>query len=111
MWGVVLNHWIRNMGSGRAAVRSIAALNAVSLKTFDAPYAEATQTHQLALLNMLEDGKVIGWPDDDLPQREFFETLRVHTIIGFLADPSYGGNKNFTGWKVIGYPGPAHHPQ
>ena len=34
----------------------------------------------------------------------FFETLRVHTIIAFLIDPDSdsGGNRDAVGWKVIG---------
>ena len=39
----------------------------------------------------------------------FFETVRAHTLIGFLADPSYGGNRGHAGWRVSGYPGPRHH--
>jgi gluconate 2-dehydrogenase gamma chain len=33
-----------------------------------------------------------------------FETLRVHTIVGFLIDPDSGraGNRDGLGWKVIG---------
>ena len=34
--------------------------------------------------------------------------MRAHTILGFLADPKYGGNRNHVGWKVVGYPGPRH---
>ena len=34
--------------------------------------------------------------------QSFFETLRQHTIEGFLIDPDYGGNRDGTGWKVIG---------
>jgi gluconate 2-dehydrogenase gamma chain len=34
--------------------------------------------------------------------QNFFETLRQHTIAGFLIDPDYGGNRNAAGWKVIG---------
>jgi gluconate 2-dehydrogenase gamma chain len=34
--------------------------------------------------------------------QDFFETLRQHTIAGFLIDPDYGGNKSGAGWKVIG---------
>jgi gluconate 2-dehydrogenase gamma chain len=34
---------------------------------------------------------------------DFFELVRQHTIIGFLAKPSYGGNQNQVGWKVIGF--------
>ncbi len=32
----------------------------------------------------------------------FFETVRQHTIVGFLIDPDYGGNHDGAGWKVIG---------
>src|SRR6266487_647556 len=34
--------------------------------------------------------------------QNFFETLRQHTIAGFLIDPDYGGNHDGAGWKVIG---------
>jgi gluconate 2-dehydrogenase gamma chain len=32
---------------------------------------------------------------------DFFQTLRVHTIFGFLVDPEGGGNRDFAGWKAI----------
>ncbi len=32
----------------------------------------------------------------------FFETLRQHTIAGFLIDPDFAGNNSGAGWKVIG---------
>ena len=34
--------------------------------------------------------------------QNFFETIRAHTIAGFLIDPDYGGNHDGAGWKVIG---------
>src|SRR5467141_3996885 len=34
--------------------------------------------------------------------QNFFETVRQHTIVGFLIDPDYGGNRDGVGWKVIG---------
>lgn len=34
---------------------------------------------------------------------EFFETLRIHTVTGFFGNPSYGGNRNQAGWKLIGF--------
>jgi Gluconate 2-dehydrogenase subunit 3 len=33
---------------------------------------------------------------------EFFETIRLHTVFGFLADPVAGGNRDYAGWKVVG---------
>jgi len=34
--------------------------------------------------------------------QNFFETVRQHTIVGFLIDPDYGGNRDGVGWKLIG---------
>ncbi len=33
----------------------------------------------------------------------FFELLRTHTVLGFLANPSYGGNRGRVGWTHIGF--------
>ena|SRR5688572_13111662 len=35
----------------------------------------------------------------------FFGLIRMHTIQGMFSDPFYGGNANFVGWDLIGYPG------
>ena len=34
---------------------------------------------------------------------EFFELVRIHTVMGFLAKPDYGGNHGEVGWKLIGF--------
>jgi gluconate 2-dehydrogenase gamma chain len=39
----------------------------------------------------------------DIENTEFFELLRMHTILGFLGDPRYGGNRDLSGWKLIGF--------
>jgi hypothetical protein len=31
--------------------------------------------------------------------------VRNHTLQGMFSDPYYGGNANFIGWDLIGYPG------
>ncbi|NKC29475.1 gluconate 2-dehydrogenase subunit 3 family protein [Falsiroseomonas selenitidurans] len=36
----------------------------------------------------------------------FFETLLANTVEGFLSDPMYGGNRDFVGWRMVGFPGP-----
>jgi len=38
-----------------------------------------------------------------IDKTEFFELLRIHTVMGFLALPDYGGNYNQVGWKLIGF--------
>ena len=61
---------------------------------------------QDALLHALEDGKVdLG----DVSGKAFFKLLWNNTQEGFFADPVYLGNRNFIGWKLIGYPGPRYN--
>jgi gluconate 2-dehydrogenase gamma chain len=33
----------------------------------------------------------------------FFELLRTHTVLGFLGNPEYGGNRGKIGWQQIGF--------
>ena len=35
----------------------------------------------------------------------FFSMVRAHVLQGTFGDPYYGGNDNFVGWDLIGYPG------
>jgi gluconate 2-dehydrogenase gamma chain len=34
---------------------------------------------------------------------DFFDLIRTHTVLGFFGDPSYGGNRDRIGWKLIGF--------
>jgi gluconate 2-dehydrogenase gamma chain len=54
----------------------------------------------------LEDAKI---ELANAPAKEFFTMLWENTGEGFFADPIYGGNRDFTGWKLIGYPGPRYN--
>jgi len=33
----------------------------------------------------------------------FFAQVRTHCILGFFGNPSYGGNRDRVGWKLIGF--------
>jgi gluconate 2-dehydrogenase gamma chain len=39
----------------------------------------------------------------EIEKTPFFNTVRRHTIIGFLSRPVHGGNYDKVGWKLIGY--------
>lgn len=39
----------------------------------------------------------------DIEQTPFFQAVRFATIVGTFALPSYGGNKDYIGWHVIGF--------
>ena len=38
-----------------------------------------------------------------IERTSFFELVRLHTIMGYLSHPDYGGNRNQAGWKLIGF--------
>ena len=81
----------------------LAQLDAYCRKTHNAAFARLSAAQQDQVITALEGGKAEGftWPRD----REFFNTLRTHTMEGMFADPIYGGNKDFAGWRLVGFPG------
>lgn len=39
----------------------------------------------------------------DIEATPFFQTIRVDTIVGALALPSWGGNREYMGWHMLGF--------
>jgi gluconate 2-dehydrogenase gamma chain len=83
--------------------RGLAQLDAYCRTTRHASFVDLRPAQQDEVIGALEDGTASGftWP----VAREFFETLRTHAMEGMFADPVYGGNKNFAGWRLVGFPG------
>ena len=65
-------------------------------------FADADPTARDAFLRSLQQGEHEG---NQMQGKKFFATLLEDSVSGFMADPSYGGNAGFVGWKLIGYPG------
>ncbi len=89
--------------------KGLVGLDAGAKRRFEKPFVELSPEQQDDVLAALESGKAAGWPRTNVTAGEFFAAVRAHTIIGFLADPKYGGNRDYVGWKVAGYPGGGHH--
>ena len=87
----------------------IAGTEQVAQRRFGRAFPKLAPAEQDLVLVALEQGDAPGWPEGSVSSAAFFATVRAHTILGFLADPKYGGNRDFAGWKVVGYPGPRHH--
>ena len=83
--------------------RGLAALDSYCRKTHNTPFARLDAAKQDEVIAALEHGKASGftWPS----QQAFFNTLRTHTMEGMFADPIYGGNKDFAGWRLVSFPG------
>jgi len=83
--------------------RGLAQLDAYCRTTHQKPFVELDAAQQDDVIRALEQNKASGfdWPSAPL----FFNTLRTHVMEGLFADPVYGGNKNFEGWRQIQFPG------
>jgi gluconate 2-dehydrogenase gamma chain len=83
--------------------RGLAQLDAYCREIRQMPFARLDAAGQDAVITALEAGKATGftWPT----AQAFFNTLRTHTMEGMFADPVYGGNKDFAGWRLVGFPG------
>jgi gluconate 2-dehydrogenase gamma chain len=76
-------------------------------RTFNAkPFAELGAADQEKILHGLEKGEI---ELAGAPAKEFFDLLWQNTGEGFFADPMYGGNRDFAGWKLVGFPGPRYN--
>jgi gluconate 2-dehydrogenase gamma chain len=78
--------------SREAYTAGLAAVDDAAREKSGRRFVELTSDDQDAALASLD-----GTP--------FFALVRTHTIQGTFCDPAYGGNANFVGWDLLGYPG------
>jgi len=101
-------HYIdRALGDALASSRNayasgLAAVDAYAGSSKGATFARLEPQDQDTILSEMETGTAGGFTPDS---STFFELVRTHTIEGTFCDPFYGGNANFIGWDLIGYPG------
>ena len=83
--------------------RGLEQLDAYCRATHQKPFVQLAAAQQDDVIRALEQGKATGfaWPSAPL----FFNTVRTHVMEGLFADPVYGGNRNFEGWRQISFPG------
>jgi gluconate 2-dehydrogenase gamma chain len=87
----------RALGGALAMARAdytqgLAAIDTTAQQKFGRMFAALSTVQQDAVLTELQD-------------TPFFALVRGHTLQGTFCDPIYGGNANFVGWDLIGYPG------
>ena len=88
--------------SRAAYTAGLAALDAHARGAAGKPFAELDADRQDALLRDLEQDVAKGFTPS---ASAFFELVLGHTLEGTFSDPYYGGNRDFIGWELIGYPG------
>lgn len=85
-----LGGWLSS--SRPAYAEGLTAIDAAARSLSGRRFVELAPIDQDAVLAQIE-------------QTPFFALVRTHTIQGTFCDPVYGGNANFVGWDLIGYPG------
>ncbi len=87
----------------REAYRSgFAAFDRYCRSSRGAPFIELSERDQDSVLIDVETGTATGFQGSPA---QFFNMVRMHTLQGTFGDPYYGGNANFVGWDLLGYPG------
>ena len=76
-------------------VKGLARLDAEAGALYGAGFAELAPELRDGLLRATE--APLGDP--------FFDLVLTHAMEGMFGDPSYGGNANLAGWRLIGYLG------
>ncbi|HLH96307.1 MAG TPA: gluconate 2-dehydrogenase subunit 3 family protein [Xanthobacteraceae bacterium] len=83
--------------------RGLAQLEAFCQNNYKTSFVRLDAARQDAVISALEEGKAQGFTYPTA--QAFFNTLRTHTIEGMFSDPVYGGNRDFAGWRLVGFPG------
>lgn len=87
----------------REAYRSgFASFDAYCRSSRGAAFINLSERDQDSVLMDVESGSATGFAGGSAT---FFNMVRTHTLQGTFGDPYYGGNANFVGWDLIGYPG------
>ena len=80
----------------------IESANVWTRKTYGKDFDRLSETDREAALKAMEADKA---PFPGFSSRMFFDALLQITMEGFFSDPIYGGNRDMTGWEMVGYPG------
>ena len=97
----------RALGGALASSREtyaegLAATEAYARASKGALFATLAPADQDRILGEMDEGVATGFEPSS---RSFFNLVRSHTIQGTFCDPYYGGNADFVGWDLLGYPG------
>jgi gluconate 2-dehydrogenase gamma chain len=96
----------RAMGDWLAAerpafVESLAAIDNYSQGQHNGAFHQLAGEVQDTVIRAMEAGQAQGFAN----ARNVFSRLRQLMLQGMFSDPHYGGNRQFAGWDLIGYPG------
>jgi gluconate 2-dehydrogenase gamma chain len=91
------------LASSRSAYAAgLSAVEQYARSTKGGSFVKLSPEDQDAVLTDMENDIATGFTPSS---STFFNLVREHTLQGMFCDPFYGGNANFVGWDLLGYPG------
>jgi hypothetical protein len=91
------------LAPSREAYRlGLAAVEKYAHTAKGAAFAALAARDQDEVLSAIEANTATGFTPSS---SAFFTLVRTHTLQGTFGDPYYGGNADFVGWNLLGYPG------
>jgi gluconate 2-dehydrogenase gamma chain len=102
--GRFIDRMLRSELRGLAPVyeAGLPAVDEYARTRFGASFTGLTPAQQDAILVALEAGEAPGFDPDSA---SFFGLVHSHAMLGMFGDPVHGGNADFAGWDLLGYPG------
>jgi hypothetical protein len=85
---------------------SLKDIQRIARSSFGCAFADSTLAQQDSLISDMAEDRLLKF-GDDAPAKPFFDILRAHVLEGMFSDPVHRGNRDFVGWKLLGYWGPA----
>lgn len=103
----VIHYIDRALGGALSASRlaystGLAALDRYAQSSRGHGFLALTNSDKDSVLIDVETGAATGF---GASSAQFFAMVLAHTRQGMFGDPYYGGNANFAGWDLLGYPG------
>ena len=88
--------------SRQAYAAGLGALDRYARSSRGEAFTRLSPIDQDSVLIDVETGAATGFTGSSAA---FFNLVLTHTHQGTFGDPYYGGNANFVGWDLVGYPG------
>lgn len=79
----------------------VKSVNAYCQAVYKKDFVELPWDEQTSLLQSIEKGELPEEYWGDPSQRDFFWTIRRHTMQGFYGAPHHGGNKNYVSYRMM----------
>jgi hypothetical protein len=85
---------------------SLKDIERIANASFGRSFADSAPAQRDSLVSDMAEDRLPARFGEKSPGKPFFDFLRAHVLEGMFSDPVHGGNRDFVGWRLLGYWGP-----